>query len=561
MHIQKIFGLALSLACNYGLAGQCNWALINTGQMRNECAAPSNSVSLDEHQKVKDTLDTMQREAENRKGELEKMTNRSASQKKELADLRQQLAHQKKTYRELQERYAQDRDKAAKSEIKLSDVPQLAAAAGSAAFAIPETDAETLVFIERSESDRANLSAALAERPERLDHVLRLLVAKTESMDDKERDEWRNDYLLRMNLKQKIRLFDILSIERYKLADLERRYQDEIKSLNVKHLNEWLALERKRLDRNNPAALRLFARGLIGDGQEAHLKEAEEILQKLVRVNQKDSEAHYLLSLLYVERKQWQDAEDSIVAALRQAPDMADYHVQAGKIFRQEKKPEKAREAFAQAYRLGTTDRSAWRAHAGFLREAHRLDEAERVARKILELFPKDDASHYLLGRILDDQGRFSEAEAHLKQAVALDGKNYFNRMALAWVYYRNGKYAQAEASFGAAVALDGGVNAATMTGLSRVEQARHGDALQGLQAALKRIDSLKVSKEDEAEIRLGAAVLLAEAGRLEEGKSLMADAAANSQGCSMGYMKTQRNWHEQMLKLLGRWRAALCGG
>jgi hypothetical protein len=55
--------------------------------------------------------------------------------------------------------------------------------------------------------------------------------------------------------------------------------------------------------------------------------------------------------------------------------------------------------------------------------------------------------------------------------------------------------------------------------------------------------------------------VLLADAGRLDEAKSLMTDVAANSQGCSISYMKTQRNWRDHMLKLLGRWRAALCGG
>jgi len=556
---EKMIGLALSLVCTYSFGDQGNTAVVNWGSMRNEIhvhvQAP-NTVSLDRHLEVQGTLDRIRREAKEREAELMRMTKRNERQEKELVDLRKQQALDKQAYLELKKRHEQARGEVTKP----SDAPPSRVSAESAGFTVPDTDAEVLVLMERSEADRANLSAVLAKQPERLDPILRLLVAKTESMDDKERNEWYNQYLPRMNLNQRIRLFDILSIERYKLADLERRYQAEIQSLNAKHLDEWLAFQRKRVDRNDPAALRSLARNLIDDGQEVHLKEAEEILRKLVRDNQKDGEAHYLLSLLCAARKQWQDAEDSITAALRQAPDMADYHVQAGKVFRQEKKSEKAREAFARAYRLGTTDRIALRSYVEFLREANQLDEAERVARKLLELYPKDDVSHLLLGRVLDEQDRFVEAEVHLKQAVALDGKDFFNHMALAWAYYKNGKYARAESAFGAAANLDGGVDAATMVGLSRAEQARYGEALQELQSTLKRMSSLKASKEDEAEIRLGAAVLLAEAGRLGEAKLLMADAAANSQGCSIGYMKTQRNWHERMLKLLGQWRAALCG-
>jgi Flp pilus assembly protein TadD len=308
----------------------------------------------------------------------------------------------------------------------------------------------------------------------------------------------------RMNLKQKIRLFDILSIERFKLADLERRYQEEINSLNAKHLDEWLDLERKRVNKNDPAALRSLAKTLIDSGRDVHLKEAEEILQKLVRDNRKDGEAHYLLSLLHAERKHWQDAEDAIAAALRQAPNVADYHVQAGKVFRQEKKPDKAREAFAQAYRLGTKDRPALRAYAWLLWEANRLGEAEGVARKVVELSPKDDLSQRLLGKILDEQGRFAEAEVHLKQSVALDGKDFFNQMALAWAYYKNGQYGKAETAFGAAGNLDvKDIDAVTMIGLSLAEQARYGEARQRLQAALNLTASRKVSKEDEAEVKL----------------------------------------------------------
>ena len=64
------------------------------------------------------------------------------------------------------------------------------------------------------------------------------LVLATESMDDNEKQYWF-DILPSMTDEQVDRLFNILETERAKLEELERKYQEEIKSLNEKHLIEW----------------------------------------------------------------------------------------------------------------------------------------------------------------------------------------------------------------------------------------------------------------------------------------------------------------------------------
>ena len=64
------------------------------------------------------------------------------------------------------------------------------------------------------------------------------LVLVTESMDDEERQYWF-DIMPSMNDNQVDRLFNILETERKKLEELEVKYQEEIKSLNEKHLIEW----------------------------------------------------------------------------------------------------------------------------------------------------------------------------------------------------------------------------------------------------------------------------------------------------------------------------------
>lgn len=70
------------------------------------------------------------------------------------------------------------------------------------------------------------------------------LVLNTESMDNNEKQYWF-DILPSMTDEQVDRLFDILETERRKLEELELKYQEEIKTLNEKHLIEWQEFQSK----------------------------------------------------------------------------------------------------------------------------------------------------------------------------------------------------------------------------------------------------------------------------------------------------------------------------
>ncbi len=63
-------------------------------------------------------------------------------------------------------------------------------------------------------------------------------------MDNNEKQYWF-DILPSMTDEQIDRLFEILETERKKLEELEIKYQEEIKSLNEKHLIEWQELQSK----------------------------------------------------------------------------------------------------------------------------------------------------------------------------------------------------------------------------------------------------------------------------------------------------------------------------
>ena len=71
------------------------------------------------------------------------------------------------------------------------------------------------------------------------------LVLATESMDDSERQYWF-DILPSMTHEQIDRLFNILMTERHQLEELNLKYQEEIKTLNEKHLIEWQSLQSQK---------------------------------------------------------------------------------------------------------------------------------------------------------------------------------------------------------------------------------------------------------------------------------------------------------------------------
>lgn len=64
------------------------------------------------------------------------------------------------------------------------------------------------------------------------------LVINTEAMDNDEKQYWF-DIMPSMLDEQVDRLYDILEIERVKLADLDTKYQEQIRLINQNHLTEW----------------------------------------------------------------------------------------------------------------------------------------------------------------------------------------------------------------------------------------------------------------------------------------------------------------------------------
>lgn len=71
------------------------------------------------------------------------------------------------------------------------------------------------------------------------------LILWSESIDNNEKQYWF-DILPSMTNEQIDRLFNILMTERHQLEELNIKYQEEIKTLNEKHLIEWQSLQSQK---------------------------------------------------------------------------------------------------------------------------------------------------------------------------------------------------------------------------------------------------------------------------------------------------------------------------
>lgn len=71
------------------------------------------------------------------------------------------------------------------------------------------------------------------------------LVLGSESIDNNEKQYWF-DILPSMTNEQIDRLFNILMTERRQLEELNLKYQEEIKTLNEKHLIQWQSIQSQK---------------------------------------------------------------------------------------------------------------------------------------------------------------------------------------------------------------------------------------------------------------------------------------------------------------------------
>ena len=77
------------------------------------------------------------------------------------------------------------------------------------------------------------------KRPKDMDKKLFYLIITSFTMDNDEEKQYWIDIYNEMDKEQRERLYLILTNERVKKQKLEKKYNSEIRDMNLKHLLEW----------------------------------------------------------------------------------------------------------------------------------------------------------------------------------------------------------------------------------------------------------------------------------------------------------------------------------
>src|SRR5690606_29690566 len=159
-------------------------------------------------------------------------------------------------------------------------------------------------------------------------------------------------------------------------------------------------------------AIQVQARRASLMARKGQLEEARELIRKVPERRPGDARAKALAEVgLLRQMKQWQAAYDVLAAAVERSPDDADL------LYEQSMVAEKL----------------------------DRIDEMERLLRRVIELEPEHFHAHNALGYSLADRNmRLPEAKALILRALELSPGEPFITDSLGWVEYRMGNNEEA---------------------------------------------------------------------------------------------------------------------
>jgi predicted Zn-dependent protease len=135
-------------------------------------------------------------------------------------------------------------------------------------------------------------------------------------------------------------------------------------------------------------------------------------------------------------------------------PDQPEVHYFRGTLFTFENKNADAEREYRAELRISPQHVPAMLALANIGLENDQLEEAASLAKRSIELEPKNAEAHHVLGRVLMATNHFSESASELENAKRLAPDSATVRAHLAMVYGRLGRLQEAKAEAAAYVTL-----------------------------------------------------------------------------------------------------------
>ena len=171
-------------------------------------------------------------------------------------------------------------------------------------------------------------------------------------------------------------------------------------------------------------------------------------IQKAVKINPKDAEAHNNMGLIYFKLKLFEKAIKSSKKAIELKPDFVNAHNNLGIILQKIEKFEQAEFRFKKAIELNSDYAEAHYNLGTSSQRLGKLDKAEESYKKVIELKANFVEAHYNLGIIFQRLGKLIEAEACYKKVIELKPNFVEAHYNLGIISQRLGKLIEAEACY-----------------------------------------------------------------------------------------------------------------
>lgn len=173
----------------------------------------------------------------------------------------------------------------------------------------------------------------------------------------------------------------------------------------------------KTVLKSYPDAINIM--GLLGAalGDARRFDEAEEVLLKVINLAPTFAKPYEDLGTLLVQQQKAQEALPLLEKAVRLDPKLEEAHFQLGKALAMLGRGRDADDAFERCFALSPV--RGMMARAAEHHKARRLQDAEKLCRKVLQTHPRHVEALRMLGLIAAASGNLDEAEHLLRQALA----------------------------------------------------------------------------------------------------------------------------------------------
>jgi len=177
-------------------------------------------------------------------------------------------------------------------------------------------------------------------------------------------------------------------------------------------------------------------------------RKAEVQLKAVTHLSPQESQAHYLLALIYSSEHKYDLAaaeyEEILKNTAANDPSNTEVYTYLGQLYYAEQKYPQAIEQFSKVLNLDPLNTSALYLLGSVWADSHEHFKAIEIFRKVLQIDPENSEALNSLGYMYAEEGiHLDEALRMIHQAIEIDPSNGAYYDSLGWAFYKKGMLAE----------------------------------------------------------------------------------------------------------------------